>query len=428
MKTNILRKTLLSLTAGLAAKRNRFGWVLALILGFCAVLVQAQELRYHYVPLDQAALPAGFVFFDPGAINESGRVYGTAYDGSFLPYVAVYQNGAVTVLQPNLASFTQAINAGGTVGGSVVIDPVNYIFQAALFRGSRVELIPRLPGEVTSSLLALNDSGMALVSSLDANFVETLEVYKNGHATPIDLGPNVPFAFFLSMNNAGIISGTTLSLQTFTYFGFRFDTRTGQTTFLYPIAGDPEAWALSINNRGDILGYSFVFNATERIGVWDPKAVFTPYFVEGTPQIPTVSNALVFNDNNVIVISNLFFVQRTSYIVPRPGVRLDLAGLVQNLPSGQNLAVIFGINNHGDMIGFSDEGSTFLLVRVDATTSASSTTSTSPSGAKNDQQPISPSAALAILSRHTPQMHTLKLGSPWNRLLKVPAKCEQCQF
>jgi hypothetical protein len=165
------------------------------------------------------------------------------------------------------------------------------------------------------------------------------------------------------MNNDGIISGTTFSLQSSTYFGFRFDTRTGRTTLLYPIAGDPDAWALSINNRGDILGYSFVFGATERIGVWDQTGVFTPRFVEGTPQIPTVSNRLVFNDNNVIVISNISTGDPTSYIVPRPGVRLDLADLVENLPAGQNLASTIGINNHGNIIGYGQQGS-FLLLGV----------------------------------------------------------------
>jgi len=43
-------------------------------------------------------------------------------------------------------------------------------------------------------------------------------------------------------------------------------------------------------------------------------------------------------------------------------VRLDLADLVENLPLGQNLGNTIGINNHGDMIGFGDQGS-FLLVR-----------------------------------------------------------------
>ena len=72
MKTNVHGKTLLSLTTGLAAKRSRFGWLLALTVGFWAVLVQAQELRYHYVALDQAPLPAGFVFFGPEASTKAG--------------------------------------------------------------------------------------------------------------------------------------------------------------------------------------------------------------------------------------------------------------------------------------------------------------------------------------------------------------------
>lgn len=44
-------------------------------------------------------------------------------------------------------------------------------------------------------------------------------------------------------------------------------------------------------------------------------------------------------------------------------MRLDLADLVENLPAGQNLAVTIGINNHGDMIGFGEQGG-FLLLRV----------------------------------------------------------------
>jgi len=363
MRTNTFRKKLLSRGIRSAAKRNRLGWLLALNLALSAAPIQAQNLRYQYLALDQAHLPTGFVFFGAEAINESGRVYGEAYDDQFFnPHVAAYDQGDVTVLQPNLASFTAAVNAGGTVGGNVITDEVNFYTQAALFHGEQVELIPRLPGEITSNMITLNDSGSALVDSFDANFVETLELYKNGHATPIDFGPNVPFAFFLNMNNADIISGTTFSSESLSYLGFRFDTRTGQTTLLYPIAGDPQAWALGINNRGDILGYSFVFGATERIGVWNGGAVFTPYFVEGTPQIPTVSNRLVFNDNNVIVISDLSTDEQTSYIVPTPGVRLDLAGLVENLPPTQHLDVILGINNHGDMIGFGDQGG-FLLVR-----------------------------------------------------------------
>lgn len=36
----------------------------------------SQSLRYHYVSLDEALLP-GFLFFDPVALTNNGRVYGT---------------------------------------------------------------------------------------------------------------------------------------------------------------------------------------------------------------------------------------------------------------------------------------------------------------------------------------------------------------
>ena len=115
---------------------SRFVWVLALTLGLSAVVAQAQEHRYHYVSLDQAPLPSGFTFFLPAAINDSGRVYGTACDATFnVCNIAFYADGAVTVLQA----------AGGAVGGFVVIDPQNFVAQAALFRKTRWSLFRRSP-------------------------------------------------------------------------------------------------------------------------------------------------------------------------------------------------------------------------------------------------------------------------------------------
>src|SRR5438034_9311199 len=115
---------------------SRFVWVLALTLGLSAVVAQAQEHRYHYVSLDQAPLPSGFTFFLPAAINDSGRVYGTACDARFsVCNIAFYADGAVTVLQA----------AGGAVRGFVVIDPQNFVAQAALFRKTRWSLFRRSP-------------------------------------------------------------------------------------------------------------------------------------------------------------------------------------------------------------------------------------------------------------------------------------------
>jgi hypothetical protein len=135
----------------------------------------------------------------------------------------------------------------------------------------------------------------------------------------------------------------------------------------------------------------------ERIGVWDSNGVFHTYFVEDVS-----SNRLLFNDNNLIVITDVLS-SHISYIVLQPSVSLNLADLVVNLPLGQDLFSIFAINNHGDMIGSSSSQSTFLLERIDATVSQSFATPV----IKNERHAVPPVIA-AMQRRFQPQLHQLK--------------------
>jgi hypothetical protein len=400
---------------------SRIGWILVLTLGLWAAVAQAKEFRYHYVSLDDKA-PPGFDFFFPAAINDSGRVSGTVFScddvSCFDEHVAIYKDGAVRVLQPG---FGGPINAGSTIAGGVVLnpDPNNLMVQAALFRGSnKVALIPPQPEEVFAVAFALNDSGTALVDSFDTSFNETLVLYKHGQTTVLDFGPTVTFPSFLSINsinNQGIIAGRTGNPFAGAR-GFRFNPRTGETKLLNPFPGDPTetlAWGLGINAHGEVLGYSFTGGVGpyhERIGVWDRNGDFKTYFVETTN-----SNRLRFNDNNLIVIT---FVRGgadagNSYLVPKPGVRLNLADLVENLPPEQDLSLIEQINNHGDMIGSGPQG-TFLLQRIDATEPQSFATpdgtSQLASGVKDERRAIPPAAA-AMLRRYVQPLHELKSGS-----------------
>jgi hypothetical protein len=349
--------------------------ILALTLGLFAIAVQAQDFRYRYVSLDGVELPPGFLFFDPIALNDSGRVFGTAYEcftticESIVPHVAVYAKGSVTALQPG---FAYAVNERGTVGGSVLTDPVNFTEQAALFRGHQVELIPPQPGEFTSFVTALNDSDSALVTSYDVLFQPTFVLYKSGQSIVLDFGPTVTNVSRLAINNNGVISGTQGVSLCDGATAFRFDTRTSETTLLTPLATESAGWGLDVNNRGDVLGYSFVCGGIERIGVWDRHGEFQTYFTEGIPEFPTISNELQFNDNNLIVITRVSSPDaeslKKSYLVPKPGTRLNLADLVKNLPSGLNLSAIVDINNHGDMVGLDFlGGGGFLLERIGVT-------------------------------------------------------------
>ncbi|SDX09492.1 hypothetical protein [Nitrosomonas communis] len=133
------------------------------------------SLQYHYIGLDQL-VPAGyFPFFSAIAITNGGRVYGNIFtDSSGTPYVATIENGTVTVLHEG---FANTANEGGTAGGAVLTDSENFFGQAALFHGNKVELIPRLAGEIDSAVLLINDSGIALYYSMDENFNSILALY-----------------------------------------------------------------------------------------------------------------------------------------------------------------------------------------------------------------------------------------------------------
>ena len=294
-----------------------------------------------------------FSFFDAKSINDRGQVSGDIVNCGELTcdsIVGIYENGQIQALQPGISG---PINLRGNIGGGVIVDPVNFFTQAAIFRKKGLELIPPLLGEITSSVIALNDKNTALVDSLDESFSSSTVLYAKGKSRLIDFGPSVPFSFFLSMNNQSDISGTTVDELNLNK-GFRFDQRTGKTQLLNPLSTEPHAWGLGINNQGNVLGYSFNPGSLERIGLWDRFGKFKAYFVEGTPEFPTISNRLVFNDKNQIVISRVSFPEsdsnNVSYLVPKPGIRLNIADLVVNLPPERKISIVWDINNRGDMI------------------------------------------------------------------------------
>ncbi|MEH1789342.1 MAG: hypothetical protein V7L23_28125 [Nostoc sp.] len=356
---------------------SRFRWILIFMFWLSPLEAKAQQTQhysykqysYKFVSFSQVKLPPEYTFFTPAWITDRGKVYGSLSDNSATgnPHIAVYQKGTFTVLQPGFAGPT---NNSGTVGGSVSGDGINVLLQAALFKKNNVEIIPLQPGYNFSFIWSLNDPGTALVESDDTDGKPTYTLYRNSTSTQLNFGPTIPRPNFLAfigegkfINNQGVIAGTNASnVNSYTpgTTGFRFDTKTGQALLLQPLPTDTLAWGLGINNRGEVLGYSFVATNPyhENIGVWDKKGVFHTYFYETIS-----SNALVFNDNDLIVIT-LVEGQNISYLIPQPGVRLNIADLVTNLPAGQDLQNIFCINNNGSMIGVDSKGSYFLLKRI----------------------------------------------------------------
>ena len=328
-----------------------------LLLMLVTPAVHADPLRYRYVPLDQVPLPAPYVFFVPAAVV-NGRVYGTVGDESFtVTSVAVYSDGAITI-GPSGSAFVA--DASGTIGG------VGSTGQAALFRGNETTFVPVLPGQQFANVIGLGDNQLALIQSTNTSFASTFAYYRGGNVSVIDFGLPDPAANAF-LDNAGLIGLTKQESPTDHFLhGYRYDPRSATSTPLPPFAGDPtdvNVLIQGIDARGDVLGYSFTDFASsayhERIGVWDHNGVFQTYFFETLN-----TSTLVFNDRNQIVITNS--TDGNSYLVPAPGMRLDLASLVSNMPAGLQLSLVVSIDNAGNITGFAVDESfnflTFLLV------------------------------------------------------------------
>lgn len=348
-------------------RKSSINWVMVWLFTLSFVLYSqisyADEYRYQYFSLENAQFPPGFNYFNQNTLGEDGAVYGALFheSGTF-SYFAVYKNGVVTIIpgvEPD-SFLAFDVNKKGLIGGLYITDIVSFTTEAALI--DKDNLI-KIPGDFVCDL---NDAGVALV-------VDGLgfAVVKKGIASPINLGfiepVNVGTRCGLNFNNRETLIGTTTD-PSGSYRGFRLTKRSSQPVLLPPLASETDSWALDINNKGKILGYSFIPNGTERVGLWQTNGVFKTYFTEGTAEFPTISNHLVFNDKNIIVITNVVSPaseQGNSYLIPKPGVRLNLADITENIPDGQDLCFIDSINNHGDITGFSCGGDEFLLKRID---------------------------------------------------------------
>jgi uncharacterized membrane protein len=154
-------------------------------------------------------------------------------------------------------------------------------------------------------------------------------VLRKGVFTQFDVPGAEGYTSINGINAHGEWSG--IYFESERYYGYFWSE--GVFTTLDP-SGSSFSAALSLNERGEVLGYSFTFNATEHIGIWDHRGTFRTHFTEGTTQYPTLSGSLVFNDRDQIVITAT--TDGTSYIVPSVGERYDLPPLVTNLPAADN--------------------------------------------------------------------------------------------
>lgn len=317
--------------------------------------------RYHFVEL-APDLPAASSAFDPVALTNSRIVYGTGYecheDAPCIVSILRYANGEFRVLRED--AVVHSANELGVLAGSVITDRKTVREQAAVFYPNRVEVIPAEPEEVQSFVTNLTNSGYALVWSYSETTVN-VHLWRGGRKIELPfVGRGVSQ---LDVNELGLVSGTFANENR----GFRYNPYTSALTLLEPLPSEPISWGVAIGELGSVLGYSFG-PERERIGVWRVGGGFQTWFVQGTPEFPTVSNALLWNRLGLIVVTRTSREDLESYLVPAPNVRLKIRELVRDgtLPVWNEIRAV---NDRGDLLGsggpayFNNE-TNFLLERT----------------------------------------------------------------
>ena len=322
-----------------------------------AAAINAKHLRYKQV--DITAGPANLDSWFPRGLSDHGEVIGQATDCNddftVCRQFAVKRrtDGQFTVLEEDF--LVNDVNSRGDAGGCTLV-PGGFEDQAAIVRvNGTLELIPRLPGEMSSCVSRVSDSGIAFVASTDPDFVTSVYVFDRGRRLPFPV-LNVTVN---DINDHAQIAGIQFTDPNRAY---RFDARPQTTTLLQPVPPDPQSWGFAINRQGEVLGTSFDFDGTiQRIGKWNRKNDFQTFLVGGTgsPSFPFIANNLNWNEQGLIVVSAID--DGNAYLVPAPGVRLNLADLVRNGPAATSLQVI-AVNDRADIVASAAEG-VFLFRR-----------------------------------------------------------------
>jgi hypothetical protein len=312
--------------------------------------------------VDITAGPENVDGWFPRGLSAQGEAIGQAFDCNedftvcSQSVLKRESDGRFTVLAENF--FANDVNSRGDAGGCT-FDPVTFLGQAGIVRvNGALELIPPLPGEMSSCVSKLSDSGVAFVTSTDPNFVASVYVFDHGKIRPFPV-LNVTVE---DINDRAQVAGTQGDPPD--NRAYRFDARTQTTTILQPVPPDPVSFGLAINRQGEVLGFSFDFDGiVQRTGKWNRRNEFETSLIggSGNPAFPTIINSVTWNEQGLIVASATS--DGNTYLIPSPGVRLNLADLVKNGPAPSPLQVL-AVNDHADLVAASlADGSAFLFLR-----------------------------------------------------------------
>jgi probable HAF family extracellular repeat protein len=319
------------------------------------------------------------------AINDRGHIVGSSrLAGNTVTHGFLFGFGRMIDLNPLNSGEIQTvgpadINNHGAVASGFMRDGV---YSAAIFdtRSGEITALGSLGGIAFGSFngtaTSVNDSGEVVGYSYVDDLNRHAFVYKNGLMK--DLGSLGGYSAALSINNAGDIVG--FSSESAYGAAHPILYRNGKMSAINPF-GDPsnEGIAWKLNNRGEVVGEAvngssingFIYfkGAVTNIGTLDggrnsfAYSINTVGQVVGVADVPFEDDCYDFDTQQTVRCTNYAF---QGFLYER-GVMLDLRSLVGS-NSGWDALWPFDINDRGQIVGYglrAGEFRAFLMTPTD---------------------------------------------------------------
>jgi hypothetical protein len=326
--------------------------------------VETRDLRYRV--WDVPGGLTGYSFLEPFALTSARQVLGRGSRCDSESEPPTCTTDAVSIdLEGNFRVLAQEFvphvaNDHGDVGGCFSESPTSW-HAAMIHADGGVELLSH-PDELFSCVNAISPAGSAFVtgsSGTEADRIDFAEVVVGGERLPVELGQ----AEVVGVNDRGELAGNFAADGAAGQRAFRHDARTGARAPLAGMDCDLTTLGFGIDQQGNILGYSFSGGSEEHIGIWNEANAFSTLFTEGTAEFPTRSAQLTWNEHGLVFVSRT--TDERTYVIANPGVRVDLATLVETSNAPTRL-VVLSVNERGDFLAFSFPYRTYhLFLRTD---------------------------------------------------------------
>jgi hypothetical protein len=315
------------------------------------------SLKYNYTNLD-TKVPSGFFpIFYATSVADTGRVTGLLVEDSpdATVWVGAYANGIIT---PLVQGYLFATSSDGNYSGGGVLTETGF-YQASIYHGTNVELVPSVTDQVSSQIIAINNFGVAILQT-DYSDRSTFEIYFRGKRTPIAPGPIVNGGIN-GINNFGQIAGAGF-LQNNDLRAFRYDPSNSRVTLLPPAPKDKSSVIggvdRAIADTGVIGGYSNTGNA-QKVGIWGPGNQFSTFYdaAAAGSYVGTIS----LNNLGQVMVSSIGGSDfGKTFFFPMKGLTIDVDNLTDSGADGV-LRWTVSVNVLGAMVGSTDTFVNYLV-------------------------------------------------------------------